>query len=86
MLSAPNSVTFGLWGPVIMAVLWIVLFVSFTLGSNDEAKGLTASSIIMVPISSIMFLLNMFTVYYVGIPTVLSVIGLMVLTVNKGKD
>ena len=84
LISASNTPTSGLFGIVIWATAYIVLFAVFMssrYGSfNADKEALLASSVIMVPITSIMVLpgIALIDVWLSVIPIILSIIGVMV--------
>ena len=89
-ITRPNLVTGGMWGYVIFAVLYVLFFIMFSASSNDEVKGLTGSSAVMFPITLLMALLNypnaLIPVTTGAIPFVLTVVGVLILSVNKERS
>jgi hypothetical protein len=84
LISANNIPTDGLFGIMIWAIAYIVIFTVFMssrYGSyNADKEAFLASSIVMVPITSIMVLpgIALVDVWLSVIPIILSVVGVMV--------
>lgn len=88
LITKASENTDGLFGIGIWGVTYLVLFITFTIaatrmGSNEPAKeGFLVSSLLMAPLSYYMGVLEWVTLWFTAVPTVLAVIGIIVITVK----
>ena len=86
LLTAPNDVTGGIFGVAIFGLIYLVLFVVLSAASarngspEPEKEAFLASSVIMAPLSYYLAVLDIMEPYLTIIPTVLSVVAIIVLT------
>ena len=83
VLTIPNTVTDGMLGLSIFGLTYVVLmFVMFGAmrgRTNGEKEAFLGASVVMIPISILMTVLQLLDVTITIFPIVLSVIGLMIL-------
>lgn len=79
----------GLFGMVVWGLVWFVLFVVFTTasykaGSSEPAKdGILGSSLVMALASYLMGVLELVSIYFTVVPTVVFVISLIIITMKN---
>lgn len=90
LVVAPNNATDGLYGIMIWAILYIILFITFTYGSREsthpDKQGFLASSVVMSILSVLMATpsFQLINPALIVIPAVLSVVGILVVVRKNG--
>lgn len=84
LLTAPNTATSGMFGIVLWVLIYLIIWISLTYATrynpHGDKQSFMAASIIMSIISVLMATpsLQLISPVMVAIPTVLSVVGVMV--------